>query len=63
MPQSNKAPIGREELRWSCACILRASMGGAVEDDAGHVLFGVRDREVGIGQGGSRACDIEERVS
>lgn len=63
MPQRNKAPIGRKELRSSCACILRASMGDAVEDDAGHVLPGVRDCEVGIGQGGSLACDDEERLS
>ena len=38
-------------------------LGGAVEYDAGHVLPGVRDREAGIGHGGSRAYDDEERAS
>lgn len=37
--------------------------GDVVDDDAGHVLLGVGDREVGIGQRGSRARDDEERVS
>lgn len=37
--------------------------GIVIGDDAGHVLPGVRNREVGIGQGGSRARHDEERVS
>ena len=37
--------------------------GDVVDDDAGHILPGVGDREVGIGQRGSRARDDEERVS
>ena len=36
--------------------------GDVVDDDAGHVLPGVRDCEVGIGQRGSYARDDEERV-
>lgn len=37
--------------------------GDVVDNDAGHVLPGVGDREVGIGYRGSRACDNEERIS
>ena len=33
-----------------------------VDDDAGHVLPGVGDLEVGIGQRGSRARDDEEQA-
>ena len=37
--------------------------GDVVDNDTSHVLSGVGDREVGIGERGSRARDDEERVS